>query len=186
MLKFVLHIYFCYWVILTHRVTWLIDYVIMWYARRALSLLSLGQWSPILARIWLKLSWPQPSSQLAHLSSDHVIFAKRYISSFTRPMSSNLVGLWVRVKGHHLFLPVTCWSRDQVFFEKRHIFTNARPQNSAGDTEQRKTHKSKAFFIYSKYINIWFISICTTLKISALCGQVVYPIVFYYIYSGKE
>ena len=51
------------------------------------------------------------------------------------------------MKGPHLLFQVTCRSIDHVSFEKRHVFTNARPQNSAGVTKHRKTHKSKAFFV---------------------------------------
>ena len=60
---------------------------------------------------------------------------------------SNLVRLWVRVKGPHLFFQVTCRSNDHVLFEECHASTTARPQNSAGDIKHRKTHKSKPFFV---------------------------------------
>ena len=80
----------------------------------------------------------------------------------------NFVGLWVRVKGPQLRFQVTCRSSDPVLCEKCHVSTNARPQNSARDIKLRKTHKSKAFFGYSKDINIWFTSIYTVLNISKL------------------
>ena len=39
------------------------------------------------------------------------------------------------------------WSSDDSLFKKLHVSTNAKPQNSAGDSKHRKTHKSKAYFI---------------------------------------
>ena len=56
---------------------------------------------------------------------------------------SDLVGLWVRMKGAYLICQVTCQSSDQVLFEAFHVSTNARSQNSAGGIKHRKTHKSK-------------------------------------------
>ena len=119
-------------------------------------------------KLWLKLSWPQPSSHVTHLSCDYVIFAKGTSPVSQRQWPSNLVGLWVRVKGPHLLFQVTCRSSDHVLFEKRHVSTNARPQNSAGDIKHRKTHKSKAFFVIQKILTFdsnWYIP----LNISKLC-----------------
>ena len=45
-------------------------------------------------------------------------------------------------------------SSDCMLFEKRHVSTNPGLQNSAGVIKHRKTYKSKAFFCYSKDINI--------------------------------
>ena len=49
-----------------------------------------------------------------------------------------------------LLFQVTYRSSDHVLFEKLHVSTNARPQDSAGNIKQRKTHKSKAFFVARK------------------------------------
>ena len=118
------------------------------------------------SKVWLKLSWPQPSSHVTHLSCDTLYEQKGASPVSQRQLPLNLVGLWSRVKGPHLLFQVTCRSSDHVVFEKRHVSTNARPQNSAGDMKHRKTHKSEAFFCYSKDMNIWFTSIYTTLRIS--------------------
>ena len=64
-----------------------------------------------------------------------------------RQWKSNLVGSWVKVKGPHLLVQVSSWSSDHSLFKKLHVSTNAKPQNSAGDSKHRKTHKSKAYFI---------------------------------------
>ena len=55
-------------------------------------------------------------------------------------------------KGPHLLFQATCLSSGQVLFEKRHVSINARPQNSAGDIKNRKTHKSKDFFVIQKML----------------------------------
>ena len=74
------------WEYLTHRVTWLIDHGIMSYAKKALYSPLLGQWQPILA--WCDLSWVDRNHRVMRLlwSTDHVIFTKKCISSFTTPM----------------------------------------------------------------------------------------------------
>ena len=103
------------------------------------------------SKVWLKLSWPQPSSHVAHLSCDQVIFAKIRISSFDQwPL--NLVGLWVRMKEPHLLFQVTCRASDHVIFERHHVSTNARPHNSGGDMKYRKIHESKDFFVIQKIL----------------------------------
>ena len=55
-------------------------------------------------------------------------------------------------EGSHLLFQVTCRSRDHVPLEKHHAFTSTRPQNSAGDTKHRITHKSKAFYVIQKIL----------------------------------
>ena len=42
-------------------------------------------------------------------------------------------------------------SSDHMLFEKRHVSANTRPQNSAGDIKDKKTHKSKAFLLFKRY-----------------------------------
>ena len=156
------------WGYLTHRVAWLIDHVIMWYAKKALSPLWLGQWPPILARY--NLIWVDDNYRVTRFIYHEItLYSQKGASPVSRRQwPLNLVGLWVTLKGPNLFFQVTCRSGDHVLFEKRNVSTNARPQNSGGDIKHRKTHKSKSF-CYSKDIEIWYTSIYTTLKISRLC-----------------
>ena len=102
------------------------------------------------SKVWLTFIWPQPSSHVTHLSCNHVLFVKRWSPVSQRQWPFNFVVLRVKVKGHHLLIQVTCWKSDCVIFEKRHLSTNARPQHSAGDIKNRKTHKPKNFFIIQK------------------------------------
>ena len=104
------------------------------------------------SKLWLTLSWPQPSCHETHLSCDNVIFAKEASPVSQRQSLFNLVGLWVRVKEPHLLFQVTCRSSDRVLFEKRHLSTNPGLQNSTGDIKHRKTYKSKAFFVIQKIV----------------------------------
>ena len=104
LLQFLIHRYFCYWFLLlllynlcdlgcgylTHRVTWLIDHEITWYAKKSFISTFARTMATNFSKVWLKLSWPQPSSHVTHLSCDHVIFAKRCSSSFTTPMTIKL------------------------------------------------------------------------------------------------
>ena len=95
----------------------------------------------------------------------------------------NLVGIWVRVKRPHLFFQVNCRSNDHIIYEKRLVSTDARPQNSAGDINHRKTHKSKAFLLFKRYyhlihINMHHFKDIQTVYVNSL------PYCFYYIYSG--
>ena len=123
----------------SHMTHWSCDHVLL---KKALSPPSLGQCPPILARC--DLSWVDHSHWVTWLIY-HVItlYSQKGASPFSqRQWSSNLVELWVRVKGSHLLLQVTCRSSDHVLFQKRHCYLND--------------------------INIWFTSIYTTLKISKL------------------
>ena len=90
------------------------------------------------------LSWPQPSSHMTHLSCDHVVFAKRCISSFTTPKTIKIGRVMSYSEGDPPNLSITCQSSDHVLFEKFHVSTTSRSQH-------RKTYKSTAFFI--DYIN---------------------------------
>ena len=124
---------------------------------------SLGQWSPILAGFYLR-SWVVHTHHFTRQTCHVIMLYSQNGATLVsqRQWSSDLVGLWVQMKGPHLLFQVTCPSSDHVLFEERHVSSNSKPQNSAGDIKQRKTHKSKAF-------NIRFILIYTTLKISKLC-----------------
>ena len=150
----------------SHVTHWSCDHVIL---KKALSLLSLGQWPPILSKC--HLSWVEHNHRVTW-TIYHVItlYSQKGASPVSqRQWQPDLVGLWDRVKGHHLFFQVTCRSSDHVLFEKHHVSTNSRPQNSAGDMEKWKNPQIKSLFCYSKDINIWFTSIYATLKISRLC-----------------
>lgn len=105
-------------------------------------LLPLGQWAQILPRSGLRLSWLQPSIKLIHISCDHAIFEKSCISTSTTSMT---------IKITDTALYGTCRLRNRKIFEKCYISNLTRPQNSAGNTNHKKTH-----------INI-------TLKIFRLC-----------------
>ena len=72
---------------LIHQFTWLIYHVTTLYVKKALSSLSLGQSPANFSKMWLKLSWSQPSSHVIYISCDHVIFLKRSISRFTMPIT---------------------------------------------------------------------------------------------------
>ena len=110
-------------------------------------------------KVWLKLSWPQlrVTWLIYHVIT---LYSQRLHLQFhnvTSPVSqrqwpSNLVGLWVWVKKPHLLFQVNCWSSDRVLFEKRQVSTNARVQNAVGDLKDRKTHKSKGFFVIQKIL----------------------------------
>ena len=63
------------------------------------------------SKVWLKLSWSQALSHMTHLSRDHVIFAKRCISSFTAQG---------RVNEPHLLFQVNC--RSHAFWETSCIY----------------------------------------------------------------
>ena len=129
----------------SHVTHWSFDHVI-W--KITLSPPSLGKGSPILARCDLR--WSQPSSLIYHVITLYSQKGASPVSQCQWP--SNLVGLWVRVKGPHLLFQVTCQSCDHEPFETRHVSTNARPKKSAGDIKHRKTHKSKAFFVIQKIL----------------------------------
>ena len=144
----------------SHATHWSRDHMLL---KTGLSPPSLGQWSPILAGFYLR-SWLVHTHHFTWLIC-HVImlYSQNGASPVSkRQWSSNLVGLWVWMKGPHLLFQVTCPTSDHVLFERRHVSTNSKPQNSAGDIKQRKTHNLKAF-------NIRFILIYSTLRISKLC-----------------
>ena len=127
------------WEYLTHQVTWLIDYIIMWYTKKVLSPPSLEQWPPTLAKF--DLSWVDHNQQLPWLI-DHVVtlYSQKVAPPVSqRQWSLNLVGF-----------RVTCQSSDHLLFENRPVSPNARQQNSSGDIKHRKSHKSKVFFCYPK------------------------------------
>ena len=132
-----------------HVTHWSHDHVIL---KKALSPPSPGQWPSFLARC--DLIWVDHNHRVTWLTY-HVItlYSQKGVSPVSqRQWSSNLLGLWVRVKGPQLLLQVTYRSRDYVIFEKHRVSTNARPQNSAGDIKHRKTHKPKAFFVIQKVL----------------------------------
>ena len=129
------------WEYLTHQVTWLIDHVIMWYTKKALSPPSLEQWPPTLAK--LDLSWVDHNHRLLWFIY-HVITL--YSQKVAPPVSQrqwplNLVGF-----------RVTCQSSNHLLFENRPVSPNARQQNSSGDIKHRKSHKSKVFFVIQKIL----------------------------------
>ena len=137
---------------LTHRVTWLIEHMITWFFLKALSLPLPGQWLPILANF--DLNWVGHNHPVTWLIY-HVItlYSQKGASSVPqRQWPSNLVGLWVRVKGPHLLFQVTCRSSDCMLFEKRPVSANASPQNSGGDIKHRKTDKLNVFFVIQKIL----------------------------------
>ena len=124
----------------SHVTHWECNHVLL---KKALSPPSLGQWPSILARC--DLSWVDRNHVVTWLIY-HVITL--YSQKGGSPVSqhqwpSNLVGLWVRVKGPHLLFQVTRRSSNHVLFEKLHVSTNARPQNSTEYIKYRKTHRSK-------------------------------------------
>ena len=134
---------------LSHVTHWSCDQVI---CKKSLSPPWLGQWPSISASC--DLSWVDHNHRVTWLIY-HVIML--YSQKGTSPVSqrqwsSNLVGLWVRVKGPHLLFQVTCRSSDHVLFEKRHVSTNAMPQNSAGEVNYRKIRKSQTFFVIQKIL----------------------------------
>ena len=132
--------------------------------KKALYPLPLGKWLPVLARVWVKLSWTLLSS---HGIIYHVITlcSQKGASPVSqRQWSSNLVGFWVRVMVSHLLFQVACQLRDHVLSEKGHISTDARPHKSVGDTKHKKLTNQK-FSYYSKNISISLILIYTTLKV---------------------
>ena len=141
-------------------ITWSRDFF-----KKSLSLRLLGQWLPILASCdlsWLDhnhwVKWP-----IYHVIT---LYSQKGASPVSqRQWPSNIVVLGVRVKEPHQLFHVNYRLSDRELFEKRHISTNAGLQNSAKDIKHRKTYKSKAFFCYSKDINIWFISTYTTISI---------------------
>ena len=139
--------------------------MITWYAKKALSPPSLGQWPPIFAR-WA-LIWVDHNHRVTWLIC-HVItlYSQKGASPMTisqRQWPLNLVELWVRKKGPHLLFQITCRSSDQVLFEKRHVSTNARPQVSQLEISNIEKFTNQKLFLYSKVINIWFTLIYTTL-----------------------
>ena len=89
------------------------------------------------SKVWLKLNWPQPSSYVTHISCDQIIFAKRGISSFTT--------FTCRVVGYGKGAPTTLSSKLSITWSR--TFWKTPCIHSAGDTKQRKTDKSKAFFV---------------------------------------
>ena len=138
----------------------------MWscdFLEKALSVPFLGQWLPTLANCdlsWVDynhwVTWPVYQVITLYLQ-------KSASPVLQRQWPSNLVGLWLRVKEPHLLFQVNCRSSDRVLFEKHRVFTNAGLQNWAGDIKQ-KNLRIKSFFCYLKDINIWFISIYTTVS----------------------
>ena len=128
----------------------------MWsrdFFKKALFLPLLGQSLPILASCdlsWLdhnhRVKWP-----VYHVIT---LYPQKGASSVSQcQWTSNLVGVWVRVKERHLLFQVNCRSSDHVLFEKRHVSTNAWLQNSVGDIKHKKTHKSKTFFVIQKILS---------------------------------
>ena len=110
------------------------------------------------SKVWL--SWVELRSWVDHNHwitwlIYHVItlYSQKGVSPvLQRQWPSNLVVFWIKMKGPHLLFQVTGQSSDHMFCEKRLVSTNAGPQNSAGDINHRKTHKSKAFFVVQKIL----------------------------------
>lgn len=88
------------WGDLAYQLTGPINHVIMWYWEKAVFPPPLGQWPPTLARIWRRLSWLQPSSQVARILYYHLMF-ESFTSVSQRQWSSDMVGLCIRVKRPH-------------------------------------------------------------------------------------
>ena len=135
--------------LLIHVTHWSCDHVIL--KKRFISTCC-STMATKFSKVWLKLSWPQTSSQVSHPSFDHFIFKRRWSPVSQRQWSFNLVGLWVRVKGPHQLFQVIRRSSHHVFFEKRHVSNNARPQNPTRDIKHRKNRKPKAFFVIQKIL----------------------------------
>ena len=76
------------WGDLTHQVKWLIDHMILWFLKKAIPSLPLGQQPSILAELWVKRFNLQ--SHVTHESGDHVVFEKYYMSIFTRPITTKI------------------------------------------------------------------------------------------------
>ena len=112
----------------------------------------LGQWPPILTTCYLtRDDNNHPVTWLIYHAVP--LYSQKCASPVSqRQWPLNFVGLWVRVKRPHLLFQVTCRSSDQVLFEKRHVTINARPQN-LDISKHRKTHKSKLFLLFKRYLN---------------------------------
>ena len=111
--QFVIHIYFCYWVLLlllqplwfrvkvshppTHVTQWSCD-----IKKRALSPPSLCQWPSILSRCdW---SWVEHNNRVTWLTSRVITFysQKMHLQFHNANDHQTWWGLWVRLKGLHL------------------------------------------------------------------------------------
>ena len=128
--QFVIHIYFCYWVLLL-----------------------------LLQPLWFRVKVSHPPTHVTQWSCelnttiesrDSLLVWSRFIPKKMHLQFHNANdhqtwwGLWVRLKGLHLLFLVTCWSSDYVHFEKRHVSTNARPQSWRYQTW--KNSQIKTFF----------------------------------------
>ena len=134
---------------LSHVTHWSCDHAIL--IKSFISTFDRGLWSPILAKgdlTWVdhnhRVTWP--------IYNVITLYLQKGASQVSqRQWKSNLIELWVRVKGPHLLFQVTWRSSDHVLFEKHHVSTNTRPQNSARDIKHRKTHKSRTFLLFKRY-----------------------------------
>ena len=146
---------------------WLIDHVITWYAKIALSPPQLEQLPPILARC--DLSWVDRNHRVTWLIY-HVITS--YLQKGAFPVSQrqwqlNLVGLWFYVKGPHLLFK---WLVDQVIacILRNAMYPLTQGYRTQGEISNIEKLTNQKLSLNSKNINIWFTSIYTTLKISKL------------------
>ena len=113
------------------------------YLKRVASLLSPGQWPPILAR----LVWIHPLIHMTYQSRDHMILDKKGSPLQQGQWPQNLLGLSLKVTWAH---PLTYRSSDYVFFKQRYISTSTRQQNSGGNNK----HRNKLIWKYDYYVII--------------------------------
>ena len=106
----------------SHVTHWSGDHLI---CEKALSPPSLGRWPLILTRP--VLCWVDRNHPVTwHIYHVITLYSQKGVSPFSqRQWQSKLVGLWVRFKGSHLILQLTCRSSDHVHFKKRQVSTNA-------------------------------------------------------------
>ena len=143
------------WGYLTHQVTWLINHMITWYAKKkALSPPSLGEWPPILARC--DLSRVYHNHRVTWLIYDVITL---YLQKGASPISQrqwplNLVGLWVRVKGPHLLFQVTCWSSYYVllWFVRSVMYPLTQGHKTQFEISNiEKLKNQKLFWLFKRY-----------------------------------
>ena len=138
---------------LIHRVTWIIDNLITWYAKQNFissfaremttnftrcdfSWVDLNHWVTFLIYHVIMLYWQKGASPVSQ-----------------RQWTLNLVRLWVRVKGHHLLSQVTCWSSDHMhlrmlFYDVMYPLTQ--DYRTQLEISNRKTYKLKAFLLFKR------------------------------------
>ena len=99
--QFVIHIYFCYrvlllllynlcdlgWGYLTHRVTWLIDHLITWYSKKVLSPppLTMATWNLVNLEKTSEISPIKDESLASYLKSDFHLSKKIVLFAWWKP-----------------------------------------------------------------------------------------------------